>query len=152
MATQRDGPAWLHYGRKAGFWQSSYLDHQGGLPTAIFLPSTTPRIPLPVTEWNSSGWESLSPRFAAASTIAAPRGCSLARSRLAARRSSSGSSASASREADELRLAFGQGSGFVDDQGVDFFENLQRFGILDENAGAGPAADADHDRHGRGET
>ena len=54
--------------------------------------------------------------------------------------------------ANELRLAFGQRSGFVDDEGVDFFQNLQRFGILDEHAGACAAADADHDRHGSGES
>ena len=52
----------------------------------------------------------------------------------------------------ELRLAFGQRAGFIDDERVDFFQNLQGFGILDEHSGAGAAAYADHDRHRRGET
>ena len=52
----------------------------------------------------------------------------------------------------KLRLAFGERAGFVDDQGVDFFERLEGFGVSDQDAGAGAAAGADHDRHGSGES
>ena len=52
----------------------------------------------------------------------------------------------------QLRFAFGERAGFVDDQGVDFFENFQSFGIFDEHARASAAADTNHDRHRRGET
>ncbi len=47
----------------------------------------------------------------------------------------------------DLRLALGQGAGLVDHQGVDLLHALQRFGVLDQDAGAGAAPDADHDRH-----
>ncbi len=49
---------------------------------------------------------------------------------------------------DHFRLAFGQGSGFVDDQRVDLFHPLECFGVLDQHTCRRPAADADHDRHG----
>ena len=52
---------------------------------------------------------------------------------------------------DHLRLAFGQRAGLVDHQRVDLFHPLQRLGILDQHAGLRAAADADHDRHRRGE-
>ena len=52
----------------------------------------------------------------------------------------------------KLRLAFGQRAGFVDDQGVDFFQRLEGFGVSDQDAGAGAAAGSDHDRHGSGES
>ena len=48
-------------------------------------------------------------------------------------------------------LAFGQGAGLVDDEGVDLLHPLERFGVLDQDAEPGAAADADHDRHGRGQ-
>ena len=51
-----------------------------------------------------------------------------------------------------LRLAFGERAGLVHHQRVDLFHPLQRLGILDQHAGLGAAADADHDRHRRGET
>src|ERR1039458_1589906 len=47
----------------------------------------------------------------------------------------------------QSRLAFGERSGLVDDERVDFFQNLQSFGILDEHPGARAPAYADHDRH-----
>ena len=50
-----------------------------------------------------------------------------------------------------LRLAFGERAGLVDDKRVDLFHALQRFGVLDQHAGLRAAADADHDRHRRGE-
>ena len=49
------------------------------------------------------------------------------------------------------RLAFGERAGFVDDEGVDLFHGLKRFGIFDQDAGVGAAAGADHDGHGSGE-
>ena len=51
---------------------------------------------------------------------------------------------------NHLRLALGQRAGLVDYQRVDLFHALQRFGVLDENAGLRAAADTDHDRHRRG--
>ena len=59
--------------------------------------------------------------------------------------------AAAGDDRDHLRLAFGQRAGLVDHQRVDLFHPLQRFGILDQHAGLRAAADADHDRHRRGE-
>ena len=50
---------------------------------------------------------------------------------------------------DQLRLALGQGAGLVDDQRVDLFQQFERFGVLDQHAGARAAAGADHDRHRR---
>ena len=52
---------------------------------------------------------------------------------------------------DHFRFSFGEGAGLVDDQGVDLFHALQRLGILDQHAGVRAAADADHDRHRRGQ-
>ena len=49
----------------------------------------------------------------------------------------------------DLRLAFGQRAGLVDDERVDLLHALQRLGILDQHAGLRAAADADHDRHRR---
>ena len=50
----------------------------------------------------------------------------------------------------EARLAFGERAGFVDDEGVDFFQDLQSLGVLDEHASACAAAYADHNCHWRG--
>src|ERR1700683_3927916 len=52
----------------------------------------------------------------------------------------------------ESGLAFGEGSGFVDDDGIDFFQNLESLAILDENARASAASYPDHDRHWSGES
>ena len=49
------------------------------------------------------------------------------------------------------RLPFGQRAGLVDDQCVDFFQGLEGFGVLDENAGVRAASGANHDRHRRGQ-
>ena len=49
-------------------------------------------------------------------------------------------------DAGELRLALGQGSGLVDDEGVDRRHPLQRLGVADEEAGLRAAAGRDHDR------
>ena len=124
--------------------------NSAALPTATRLPSTVPITPLPVSERKSAAAASVSPRSSAPLTMAAASGCSLPRSRLATRRSSS----SSSMPADALtptrrRLAFGQGAGLVDDQRVDLLHQLERLGILDEHAGARAAAGADHDRHRR---
>ena len=51
----------------------------------------------------------------------------------------------------DLGLAFGQRAGLVDDKRVDFLQALERLGVPDQNAGLRGAADADHDRHRRGE-
>src|SRR5271163_1185770 len=47
------------------------------------------------------------------------------------------------------RSSFGQGAGLVDDERIDLFESLQRFGVLDQHARPRAAADAYHDRHRR---
>ena len=66
----------------------------------------------------------------APATIAAASGCSLARSRLAARRSSSSSAtAPSARPPSQAGLAFGQRAGLVDDQRVDLFQQFERFGV-----------------------
>ena len=51
----------------------------------------------------------------------------------------------------QLRPAFGQGAGLVDDQRIDRSEVLQRRGFLDQYAGMGTAPGRGHDRHRRGE-
>ena len=121
--------------------------------TARALPSTLPIAPLPVGESKSCS----APDRQIALSRGARRsrrasGCSLARSTLAASRSSSASSNPA---AATIATTFGLPSvsvpGLVDDQRVDLLHALQRFGILDQDAGLGAAADADHDRHRRGE-
>ena len=53
---------------------------------------------------------------------------------------------------DDLRLAFGERAGLVDHQRVDLFHALERLGVLDQHAQLRAAADADHDRHRRGQT
>ncbi len=52
-------------------------------------------------------------------------------------------------DADEARLALGQGSGLVDDQGVDLLHDFERLGILGQHSGARASPGADHDRHRR---
>jgi hypothetical protein len=54
-------------------------------------------------------------------------------------------------QSDHRGAAFGQRAGLVDDQGVDRLQALQRFRVLDQDARAGAATDADHDRHRGGE-
>ena len=51
----------------------------------------------------------------------------------------------------DLGLALGQRAGLVDHDGVDLLQPLERFGVLDQDAQARAAADADHDRHRGGE-
>src|SRR5438309_1283552 len=65
------------------------------LPRATAWPPTRATTPLPVTERKSSAATGLMPRASAPSTMAAASGCSLPTSTLAARRSTSPSSASA---------------------------------------------------------
>jgi hypothetical protein len=55
-------------------------------------------------------------------------------------------------EGDKPRFSFGQRTGFVENEGIDLLQPLQRFGILDQNAGLGAAADAHHDRDWCGKT
>ena len=52
----------------------------------------------------------------------------------------------------QARFAFGQRAGLVDDERVDLFHPLDRFGVFDQHAGLRAASDADHDRHRRGES
>ena len=92
-------------------------------------------------------------RASAALTIAAASGCSLPRSTAAASRSSScslGPPAAAS-----IAVTSGRPSVSVPvlsiDQRVDAAEQLERFGVLDEHAGARALPGADHDRHRRRE-
>ena len=51
----------------------------------------------------------------------------------------------------QARPAFGQRAGLVDHERVHLFHPLDGFRVLDEHAGLRAAADADHDRHRRGE-
>ena len=51
--------------------------------------------------------------------------------------------------AASLESSFGERAGLVDDQRVDAAEELERFGVLDQHAGSGALAGADHDRHRR---
>ena len=122
------------------------------LPSTTVLPSTLPVAPLPVGESNPRPCRVRGCVPAPPRTIASASGCSLARSTLAAsRRTSASSKPSAGTIADHLRLAFGQRAGLVDHQRVDLLHPLQRFGVLDQHAGLRAAADADHDRHRRGQ-
>ena len=57
-------------------------------------------------------------------------------------------------DGDDLRHArftLRQRSRFIDDESGDFFHQLDCAGVLDKNTGVRAAADADHDRHRRGE-
>ena len=63
-------------------------------PRATVVPPTRPVTPRPVYDWKSLTGSSSSPFSSAAATIAAARGCSLPRSRLAARRRASSPSGS----------------------------------------------------------
>src|SRR5690349_14822232 len=54
------------------------------------------------------------------------------------------------RDGSHFRLALGEGASFVEHNGIDFFESLESFGVLDENAGSGTASGTDHNGHGRG--
>ena len=51
----------------------------------------------------------------------------------------------------ERWAAFRQRSGLVDDASVDLFQTFEGFGVLDEYAESGTAADSDHDRHWGGQ-
>ena len=76
------------------------------------------------------------PRAAAPATIAAASGCSLPRSRPAARPSSFASSiAPVDLDGSQARLALGQRAGLVDDERVDLLQQLERLGVRDEHAG-----------------
>ena len=99
--------------------------------------------PLPVGESKSVTSGIVRPASVAALTMAAPRGCSEARSTPAASRSSSSLVEPGGRDdRGDRRLAFGEGAGLVDDQGVDLLHQLERLGVLDQDAEAGAAADA----------
>ena len=52
----------------------------------------------------------------------------------------------------DARAPFGERSGLVDHERVDFFEDLERFGIFHQHASERAASGADHDGHGRCES
>src|SRR6266545_2813493 len=98
-------------------------------------------MPLPVTESKSVASTRLMPRSWAPRTMAWPSGCSEERSAEATRRSRS------SRDRLECgstsvrgRLAFGDGAGLVQHDGVQLVGGLQRFGVADEGARLGALA------------
>ena len=120
------------------------------LPSATCLPSTVPTTPFPVIERKSRASVSFSPLFSAPPTIAAASGCSLPRSRLAARRRISSLALSRRwHQRRQVRLALGERAGFIHYQGVDLFQHLQGFGVLDQHARHRAAPRANHDRHRR---
>src|SRR4051794_30363886 len=45
----------------------------------------------------------------------------------------------------ELRLAFGEGTGFIDDKGVNLFKHLKRLSVFHEHSSLSSAAGPDHD-------
>ncbi len=49
------------------------------------------------------------------------------------------------KDRDKSGFAFGQRSGLVDDQRIDFLEAFQRFRVLDQYAGLGSAPRRRHD-------
>ena len=115
-------------------------------------PRPGPSTPCPVCDWNASAAASASPVLA--------RGAGDRRGqRMLARLFEAGGQSEqlgfvlARRRHDRHQpgLALGQRAGLVDDQGVDPLQDLERLGVLDQHAGAGPAAGPDHDRHRRGQ-
>ena len=74
-----------------------------------------------------------------------------ARGRPRGRSSSASDQSPSGDDRRDLGLALGQRAGLVDDQRVDLLQPLQRLGVLDQHAQPGAAADADHDRHRRGQ-
>ena len=122
------------------------------LPSATAWPSTSPVTPLPVIGRKSVRFRrAASSRSRAAATMAAASGCSLDRSDRCRERQQVvlGPVAGAVHDRDHARLALGQRAGLVDDQRIDLFQPLQRFGGADQDAGPRALADADHDRHRR---
>ena len=120
------------------------------LPTATRLPSTAPTTPLPVSAVKSVGGAELQAAFLGAfddrsgeRMLAAPFEAGGQPQQLVL------VDGADRNDADEARLALGQGPGLVDDQGVDLLHQLERFGVLDEDPGVRAAPGADHDRHRR---
>ena len=99
-------------------------------------PRRVPSTPLPVSDSNVSDVGRIAARAPRPpATIAAASGCSLARSRLAARRSELGLVLARRRDdRDEPRLAFGERARLVDDERVDLLQDLERLGVLDQHA------------------
>ena len=111
------------------------------LPIATVRPvDRARRRPGPVSDWNAPTSEQRRvPAPWPRRRSAAASGCSLARSRLAARRSSSDSSWPwRRRRRRRARLALGQRAGLVDHQRVDLLQRLERLGVLDQHAGRAP--------------
>ena len=131
---------WLLGGRVAARRSNAELGPaKPALPSATLRPSTLPATPLPVGESKSARVRQR--RCCARARPPRSRAPTDVRSRapaLAARRSTSASPTRAGDDRDDLRLAFGQGAGLVDDQRVDLLHALQRLGILDQDAGRAP--------------
>ena len=124
------------------------------MPSASRRPSTTPTTPLPVGESKSGDGREVElallarrrrSQAPADARSPAPRSPPVAAT-------SFSSNPLAANDGHDLRLAFGERAGLVDDEGVDLLHPLQRFGVLDQHADLGAASDADHDRHRRRQT
>ena len=122
------------------------------LPSASRLPSTMPITPLPAG--------ASKPRTVRQFDLALGGGRDdRRRQRMLAAALDAGSEAQHLRlveagqrdDRHHLRLAFGERAGLVDHQRVDLLHAFERLGVLDQHAQLRAAADADHDRHRRGE-
>jgi hypothetical protein len=104
-----------------------------------------PETPRPAWLLKSLTGDVASRRSSAKAVIVRAIGCSLPRSRLAARRKVSSPPVTSliSGRPD------GERAGLVDHQRVDLLEPLERLGLAHQDAGGRAAADADHDRHRR---
>ena len=90
------------------------------------------------------------PLASAASTMAAATGCSLPRSKLAASdHDAIFGFPREGRNGSQLRPSLGKRAGLVQSDGVNFLKGLERFSVLDQDAGARTPTCAHHDCHGR---
>ena len=118
------------------------------LPTRTGSPSTRALAPCPSTLANSAAGGKAIP--CARCMIALASGCS----EFAFKGSRGGKqvirgNTLRSDHVHHLRCAERQGSGLVEDHGVELVRILQGLGVLDKNAVAGPEPGADHDGHRR---
>ena len=121
------------------------------LPSAAVLPPTVPVTPLPVTaskcsaacRFDAALGRTVEDRFGQADAPTPSPGWPR-------RAAPSSSSKRLSRDhIGQLRPAFGQRAGLVDDQRIDLGEALQRLGVADQHAGLRAAPRRGHDRHRR---
>src|SRR5207248_4839147 len=104
------------------------------LPSNTASPAIDPRTPLPLNDSKSFTSCSATPSALARSVIACASGCSERFSRLAAYPSTRPCNANDSDDDLQTRFAFGQRAGLVDNERIDLFHELQRFGVLDQYA------------------